>query len=334
VCTAAPTAGQPCPQSDCADGSSCEFNGGDTPVCIAPKAAGSPCNFDRHCQAGLACIRDENYDNGVCRRPADEGESCDRFSPDTVCRRFDNRCDATNRCAPLPDEGESCPENRCRGDLYCGGNTPRCSPAVAAGESCGNPAYTMSRSVRRFRAMLDEDLSEDDYRKFIATHWKVLLGPEYKDCRSPYEVSRAAILVLRAEQDLFAVRHDDSPDLWELKRPQDPVFRRYNDWRLHSEATAKAFGQMIDYCDLVRRDPQVVRSYEARKGLGAVQLSRPRGFVVIGRYTGSTEERKAQRDRVRLENSYYAGLTLMTYDDLVERAEQFIGFLRGYRPTQ
>lgn len=190
-----------------------------------------------------------------------------------------------------------------------------------------HPAYTMSRSVRRFRAMLDEDLGEDDYRKFIATHWKVLLGPEYKDCRSPYEVSRGA------EVDLFAVRHDDFPDLWELKRPQDPVFRRYNDWRLHSEATAKAFGQMIDYCDLVRRDPQVIRSYEARKGLGAVQLSRPRGFVVIGRYTGSAEDRKGQRDRVRLENSYYAGLTLMTYDDLVERAEQFIGFLHGYRPT-
>lgn len=190
-----------------------------------------------------------------------------------------------------------------------------------------HPAYTMSRSVRRFRGMLDEDLSEDDYRKFIATHWKVLLGPEYKDCRSPYEVSRGA------EVDLFAVRHDEFPDLWELKRPQDPVFRKYNDWRLHSEATAKAFGQMIDYCDLVRRDPQVVRSYEARKGLGGVQLSRPRGFIVIGRYTGNAEDRKGQRDRVRLENSYYAGLTLMTYDDLVERAEQFIGFLHGYRPA-
>lgn len=198
---------------------------------------------------------------------------------------------------------------------------------AAVAVAVAHPAYTMSRSVRRFRAMLDEDLLEDEYRKFIATHWKVLLGPEYKDCRSPYEVSRGA------QVDLFAVRHDDFPDLWELKRPQDPVFRAYDHWRLHSEATARAFGQMIDYCDLVRRDPQVLRSYEARKGLGAVQLSRPRGFVVIGRYTGSPEERKGQRDRVRLENSYYAGLTLMTYDDLVERAEQFLGFLSGYRPV-
>ena len=40
------------------------------------------------------------------------------------------------------------------------------------------------------------------------------------------------------------------------------------------------------------------------------------------------------RDRLRLENSYYAGLTLMTYDDLVERAEQYLTFLHEYRPNQ
>ena len=199
---------------------------------------------------------------------------------------------------------------------------------AAVAVALADPAYTMSRSVRQFRAMLDEERSEDDYRKFIATHWRALLGPEYKDCRSPYEVSRGA------EVDLFAVRHDDFPDLWELKRPRDAMFRKYNDWYFQSEATAKAFGQMVDYCDLVRRDSQVKRSYEARKGLGTVELSRPRGFVVIGRYTGDPDERKRQRDRVRLENSYYAGLTLMTYDDLVERAEQFLGFLHGYRPAR
>jgi hypothetical protein len=129
--------------------------------------------------------------------------------------------------------------------------------------------------------------------------------------------------------DLFAIRHDDFPDLWELKRPQDALFRSYNDWFFHSEATAKAFGQMVEYCDQVRKGPQGVRSYQARRGLSDVHLDRPRGFVVIGRYTGTADEKRAQRDRIRLENSYYAGLTLMTYDDLVERAEQFLAFLAG-----
>jgi hypothetical protein len=39
------------------------------------------------------------------------------------------------------------------------------------------------------------------------------------------------------------------------------------------------------------------------------------------------------RDRVRLENSYYAGLTLLTYDDLVERAEQYLSLIHRYRPS-
>lgn len=199
---------------------------------------------------------------------------------------------------------------------------------AAVAVALAHPAYAMNRAIRQFRAMLDEERPEEYYRQFIAEHWKVLIGPEYKDCRSPYEVSRGA------QVDILAVRHDDFPDLWELERPQDPVFRVHDGWYRHGEATAKAFGQMVEYCDLARRNPQIMRGYDARKGLGAIELSRPRGFLVIGRYTGSLDERKAQRDRVRLENSYYAGLTLMTYDDLIERAEHFLAFIHGYRPCR
>ncbi len=197
---------------------------------------------------------------------------------------------------------------------------------TAVAVALAHPAYSMSRAIRRFRAMLDEDHNEDDYRRFIHQHWYVLLGPEYADCRSPHEVARGA------KVDLFAVRHDGFPDLWELKRPRDPVFRPYADWLYHSPEAARGMGQLVDYCDRVRQEPQLTRGYEARKGLGLVATNRPHGFLVIGRYTGTSEERKAQRDRVRLENSYYAGLTLLTYDDLVERAEQYLRLIHDYRP--
>lgn len=36
---------------------------------------------------------------------------------------------------------------------------------TAVGSALAHPAYSMSRAIRRFRAMLDEDLPEDDYRK-------------------------------------------------------------------------------------------------------------------------------------------------------------------------
>jgi hypothetical protein len=200
-------------------------------------------------------------------------------------------------------------------------NDLRSAVAVAL----AHPVYSMSRAIRRFREMLDEDLPEDEYRKFIHQHWYVLLGPEYEECRSPYAIDRGA------EVDLFAVRHDGFPDLWELKRPRDQVFNKYNDWMYHSAETSKGMGQLIDYCDLVRDGRQQSRGYEARKGLGLVAMNRPRGFLVIGRYTGTPDERKALRDRVRLENSYYAGLMLLTYDDLVERAEQYLRLIHRYR---
>ncbi|MEZ4300278.1 MAG: DUF4263 domain-containing protein [Polyangiaceae bacterium] len=61
---------------------------------------------------------------------------------------------------------------------------------------------------------------------------------------------------------------------------------------------------------------------------------RPRGFVVIGRYSKEPEEQRFQRERLRLENSFFAGLTVMTYDDLLERAEQYIDFLQRYRGAE
>jgi hypothetical protein len=48
--------------------------------------------------------------------------------------------------------------------------------------------------------------------------------------------------------------------------------------------------------------------------------------VVIGR-SGSQRE----RDRLALDNSFMAGITLMTYDDLVEEARQVLLFLRDFR---
>jgi hypothetical protein len=38
-----------------------------------------------------------------------------------------------------------------------------------------------------------------------------------------------------------------------------------------------------------------------------------------------------EHERLRLENGFLAGLTILTYDDLIERAEQYLAFLVRYR---
>jgi hypothetical protein len=190
----------------------------------------------------------------------------------------------------------------------------------AVAVALAGPAYKMSKTVAEFRRLVDQNEKEDAYRTFIHRHWDVILGPEYQDCRSPYEISRGAQI------DLLAVRWDGFADLWELKRPEDPVFTRYNQWLHHSVECARAVGQLMQYYDAAIREPQPGKlHFDARRGL-PVELHRPRGFVVIGRRRDDVEH-----ERLRLENGFLAGLTILTYDDLIERAEQYLAFLVRYR---
>lgn len=183
-----------------------------------------------------------------------------------------------------------------------------------------SPAFRMSRTVAEFKHLLEQRLSEDAYRQFIHKHWEVFLGPEYREVHSPYSITRGGNI------DILAIRHDGFPDLWELKRPDDAVFKEYNQWLHHSVECARAIGQLMEYYDAAQREPRPgLRSYDSRRGV-VMELHRPRGFVVIGRTEGPE-----QRERLRLENGFLAGITLMTYDDLVERANHLLTFLQRYR---
>lgn len=188
-----------------------------------------------------------------------------------------------------------------------------------------NPAYLMSKNVAQFKAMVERDESEDRLRQFIHEHWDVILGPEYRDCKSPYEISRGANI------DLLAIRQDGFTDLWELKLPKDPLFKPYNQWWYHSSECATAIGQLMHYLDLAEREVRPGNlHYDARREV-LMESHRPRGYIVIGRYDSDEQVAKRERERMRLENSYYARLTIFTYDDLIERAEQFLMFLLRHR---
>lgn len=182
-----------------------------------------------------------------------------------------------------------------------------------------SPAYVAQSTVRAFEDLIARNPREEEIRLFLRKNWRVLLGPRYRECHSPYEVDRGV------KVDLLFVRHDGFPDIWELKRPDQQVFKEYGDRLHHSEECARAIGQLMEYIDLAEKQTGGQVSYEVRKNL-RMSLHRPRGFVVIGR-TGSQRE----RDRLALDNSFMAGITLMTYDDLVEEARQVLLFLRDYR---
>lgn len=211
---------------------------------------------------------------------------------------------------------------RTRGGQFVFKDDPDLEQALrtAIGVALGSTAWQMARTVRAFRALVDADHPEDTYRKYIRDHWRVLLGPSYRDCHSPYEFARGAHI------DLLAIRHDGFADLWELKRPSDALFTPYNRWRHHSPACSRALGQLMEYIRLAEREYQPRgHGYDDHRGVD-VDLNRPRGFVVIGRY-----QDEAHRERLRLDNSFHAGLRILTYDDLIEQAEQLVAFVRDAR---
>ncbi|AKT38655.1 Shedu anti-phage system protein SduA domain-containing protein [Chondromyces crocatus] len=182
-----------------------------------------------------------------------------------------------------------------------------------------SPVYVASRTVRAFEALVERNELEERYREFLKKNWRIILGPRYRECKSPHDVGRGA------KVDLLFVRHDDFPDLWELKRPDQPVLKGYGD-RLHlSEECARAVGQLMEYIDLAEKERAGPNSYEARKGL-QVRLERPRGVVVIGRRSDDRE-----RDHLALQNSFLAGISILTYDDLLDSAREILTFLRDYR---
>lgn len=53
--------------------------------------------------------------------------------------------------------------------------------------------------------------------------------------------------------------------------------------------------------------------------------------MVLGRYSADADTAKVERERLRLENSFYAGLSVLTYDDLIERARSLLDFLLRHR---
>jgi hypothetical protein len=146
VCTASPTAGQPCPQFDCAGGATCEFNGGDSPVCVAPKPEGGACELTtgsaraawpasatRTTTTGCACCPPRRVRAATgSRRIRCVGASTTRAT---------RRPPAARRC---PATGEFCADYRCLGDLFCSEITQRCTPVADPGEGCGysNIDYT------------------------------------------------------------------------------------------------------------------------------------------------------------------------------------------------
>ncbi|PCC69381.1 hypothetical protein SAMN02745121_08101 [Nannocystis exedens] len=136
VCTARREAGEGCSDDtgSCAEGLYCDFNNF---TCKKEVERGGDCSSGETCAEGLRCYHDGD-DGRTCRALPNEGESC---SPSNYppCARFDNYCDASNRCVKKPGPGEACPDWECLPYAECQPNAGAqvCILRGSEGSSCG-----------------------------------------------------------------------------------------------------------------------------------------------------------------------------------------------------
>jgi CheY-like chemotaxis protein len=193
----------------------------------------------------------------------------------------------------------------------------------AVATALASPAFVANKKVQAFEAIVDKPRNtqtwENDINSELSTNWRAIIGPQYLKCHPKYT------LYNDMKVDLLFERPDGYVDIWELKLPTDRIFEHYNQRKHLSKDCATGMGQLIEYIDRAEKTLPDPLSFAARRGVGAF-VHRARGVLVIGR-DGDTSE----RDRLALENSFYAGIRIMTYDDLLRGARDLLQYLREHR---
>jgi len=172
-----------------------------------------------------------------------------------------------------------------------------------------------ARAIREFQEMLSEDRVEDDWQKwFEVNDW--VLGSEYVRILDERTIDTEHIA------DFLMEAYDGFVDVIELKRPEGKL-RFWSNSLDHgnlipSQDLVKAITQATRYIYEVEREANSVKFLDR---VDKVRTVKPRGVLIFGRSREWTNE---HREAFRLLNSNYHNLTIMTYDQVLERAERIL----------
>lgn len=170
------------------------------------------------------------------------------------------------------------------------------------------------KDIKDFKSLLKEKNKERDIQLWLYEHpW--VFGPNY------VEGSKEEINSKGDRIDFLLQRYDTYYDVIELKLPSCPIFvgekedvpeqdisRKYN----MSADLKNAISQVIGYLETYEIDKTNIKW---KKG---ITIHKPKGIIVVGR----TEEET--RRALKSLNSYLHDIEILTYDDIIEIANNFI----------
>ena len=164
--------------------------------------------------------------------------------------------------------------------------------------------------------MLEEDKVEHDWQAwFKGNSW--VLGTDFVRVLDEREVDTDNIV------DYLMQAYDGFLDVVELKRPEGDL--KY--WResldhgnyIPSTSLVKAVTQASKYIYEVEREANSVKFLER---VDNVKTIKPRCLLIFGRSEDWNDE---QKEAYRILNSQYHNLTILTYDQVLDRAKRIVG---------
>lgn len=172
------------------------------------------------------------------------------------------------------------------------------------------------KAVKELERMLENDLKEFDWQKWFENNsW--ILGSDFVRVLDERRVDAQNI------SDFLIEAFDGFLDIIEIKKPD----RKLSFWRknrdhknyIPSLELIKAITQATKYIYEVEREANSIKFLER---VGNVKTIKPRCILIFGRSHTWNQE---QAEAFRILNSNYHNLTILTYDQVLNRAKRIIG---------
>lgn len=170
-------------------------------------------------------------------------------------------------------------------------------------------------AVKEFEQMLENDLVEHDWQAWFERNpW--VLGTEFVEVLEDRAIDTANVA------DYLMRAHDGFVDVVEIKRPGGGLCfwagqKDHDNLYPHSDLV-KAITQAMNYLTELELEANSQKFIER---VGA-RVLKPRGILVFGRSSDWGDEEMRAR---RVLNAGYHNLTILTYDDVLERSKRMLG---------
>lgn len=175
-----------------------------------------------------------------------------------------------------------------------------------------------TKSLETFQDMLSKNLPESDWQDWFQEN-KWILGSDFVRIVDDRRIDTTNIA------DYLMQSFDGFLDIVEIKKPNDIPFwsnTKDHDNFIPSSALVKAITQCLNYIYSIE---QKTNDAVFREQIGC-KVVKPRCILIFGRSNDWDDEMKKS---FRILNSSYSQLSIMTYDQLLDRAKNVLGIIEN-----